>query len=127
MASRDQDGTGTLKSIKVIGDKPAPTTTDALGPEGETARIGKTHQILADVLTVDNVNYAALQALDACGGKVHIWYRTKSYLYGGLNGIKAQVLGAPHILDRGVGSIGRNELTVQWKAETDPPRDAYPA
>lgn len=127
VAGKDNDGSGTLRSVKGIGNKPAPTTTDVTGPEGAIIRVGKKHPLAFDVLTLDNENYAALQSLDACGGEVHVWYRTNKYLYGGLNGVKARILGAPHILDRGVGSIARNELAIEFVAKTDPPRDNWPA
>ena len=127
MAGKDQDGSGTLKSIKVIGNKPAPTTTDATGPEGKIVRVSKKHTLLWDVVTLDNLTYQALQKLDACSGaELHFWYRSKQYIYGGKYGIKGSVLGVPTIMDRGVGAISRREGAVEWMAKIDPPRDAWP-
>ena len=70
---------------------------------------------------------AFFQKVDACGGNVHIWYITKQYIYGGLNGVKMNITGAPHVLARGAGSIAINPVTAEWYAKTDPPRDANPA
>jgi len=125
-ATKDNTSANGLRYMKVIGDKPAPTSTSIVGPEGETAQINKKHTATFDIMTIDNLNYAFCQKIDGCGGKGHIWYETKDYLYGGINGVKMTLLGAPHILARGVGSIAINPLTTEWYAMTDPPRDANP-
>ncbi len=127
IAGVDNTTASGLRFMKGIGDKPAPTSTDVTGPEGEIAKIAKKHTINFDNLNIDNLNYAFFQKLDACGGKVHVWFKTKQYLYGGLNGIKMRITGAPHVLARGVGSIAINTVTAEWFAKTDPPRDANPA
>lgn len=127
IATMDNAATGGLRFMKGIGDKPAPTTTDVTGPEGKIVKIGKKHTLNFDNLNIDNLNYAFFQKVDACGGNVHIWYITKQYIYGGLNGVKMNITGAPHVLARGAGSIAINPVTAEWYAKTDPPRDANPA
>lgn len=127
IAGKDNDGSGTLRSIKGIGDKPATTSTEALGPEGKSVKTAKTHPLNFDVVTLDNLNYAALQKIDACGGEVHLWYRTNKYLYGGLNGVKVNVKGADLVLARGIGSIAAGLIQVDWKAKTGPTRDFWPS
>jgi len=127
IASVDNTTAAGLRFMKGIGDKPAPSTTDVTGPEGKIVKINKKHVINFDNLNIDNLNYAFFQKLDACGGEVHIWYITKQYIYGGLNGIKVNVIGAPHVLARGVGSIAVRPVTAEWYAKTEAPRDANPA
>ena len=115
-----------LRYIKCIGDKPAPAGTDVTGPEGVVVPINKKHTVNIDVMTIDNLNYAFLQKLDANNGTIHIWYVTKQFIYGGLNGVKGVVKSAPHVLGRGQGSIAVTPMVFEWFAKTDPPRDANP-
>lgn len=117
---------GGLRFLEGIGDKPEPTTTEVTGARGITARIGKKHVLNFDSLTIDNLNYEFFRKLDKCGGRVFLWYATKNYLYGGINGIEAVVTKAPHILARGTGSIAVNTLEFVWKADTDIVRDENP-
>jgi hypothetical protein len=116
-----------LRFIKCIGDKPAPAGTDVTGPEGVVVVVNKKHSANIDVMTIDNLNYAFLQKMDANNVTVHLWYVTKSYIYGGINGVKAKVKSAPHVLARGQGSIAVTPMVIEWFAKTDPPRDANPA
>ena len=116
-----------LRFIKCIGDKPAPAGTDVTGPEGVVVPINKKHSVNIDLMTIDNLNYAFCQKVDANNATLHLWYITKQFIYGGLNGVKGQVKSAPHVLGRGQGSVAINPMIVEWFAKTDPPRDANPA
>lgn len=123
IATVNNTSAGGLRYIEGIGDKPEPSTSEVTGPSGQIARISKTHILNFDILTVDNLNYEFLRKLDGCGGRVFIWYVTKQYIYGGMNGIEVNVTKAPHLLSRGAGSVGLNTIEFSWTATTDPARD----
>jgi hypothetical protein len=123
--TKNNSTAGALRSIKGIGDKPAATGTDVTGPEGVIIQIDKTHPINFDILTMDNLNYEAVRWLQ-CNPTLHLWFRTKKYLYGGENGMIATVRNADHILARGQGSIGVSTLVFEFKSTCAPIRDAFP-
>lgn len=123
-AAKDNSATGALHSLKGIGDKPAATSTEIIGEEGKKIKVGKVHPINFDVQTLTNLNYEGLRQLE-CGGVKHVWYRTKKYLYGGKNGMIANIIDVGHILARGRGSIATDPVQIEFEAQLNPPRDKW--
>jgi hypothetical protein len=125
LAAAAQTGAGLLRRQLGIGDKPAGEGSEITGPEGKVINVNKRASINFDIMTMDNLTYEVIRWLQ-CNPELHIWYRTKKYLYGGENGLIATIKNADHILDRGREAIAMGQIVIEFDMPCEPPRDQYP-
>lgn len=78
--------------LHVIGDKPAPESSEIVISRNTTVIGSKTHTINVEIQQTNQINYDMLRAFE-CGKKILMWYRTAGgLLYGGAAGIEASML-----------------------------------
>jgi len=106
-----------------LGDKPEPTETEIPLHKGKTVSVGTRHILNFTVNLIDSTTYLALRTLQACKGTYHIWYATDNFLYGGLNGIIADVQKVVFVSSGGRGDNFKAVITLGWLAKSDPVRD----
>jgi len=125
LSTAAQTGAGLLRRQLGIGDKPAGEGSEVTGPEGKVIVINKRETINFDILTLDNTTYEVIRWLQ-CNPEIHIWFRTKKYLYGGEMGMIATIKNADHVLGRGQETLAVGQLVIEFKTRCSAPRDAWP-
>lgn len=90
----DQSGAATdaIRTLHIIGDKPAPEVTNvelSLGREASTEK-KHTYNIIID--ETNQTNYAFLQELENNPRTFTVWLEGSKYIYGGNDGIAATIL-----------------------------------
>jgi hypothetical protein len=125
LAAAAQTGAGLLRRQLGIGDKPVGDQNEVTGPEGKTININRKGIINFDIMTLDNLTYEVIRWLQ-CNPELHIWYRTKKYLYGGEHGILARVKAADHVLNRGRETLALGQIVIEFDERCAPPRSEYP-
>lgn len=103
-----------LRTLVVIGDKPAPTPVTKDISNNRRLTISKTHVINFTIDEVTPENHEFMRQLEA-GGQVKIWYETHGGLmFGGNDGIKTSVR-IDMLLPRGPEEIMTYAGVLEWK------------
>lgn len=118
------DGTDGIV-LTVIGDKPAAEEDVRQISDGRTFIGERTHSLNITIDEANNDNYEFVRSLQM-GGKFIIWYATRGgKLFGGDEGILANVSSANEVLERGEGNYEVYNVTFQWKKQCSPPQETY--
>lgn len=121
----DEASPHSLRLIRVIGDKPAPTDQEQTISGARVITVDRTHVVNADIDETNDVNWDAARQLQ-CGGQKKAWYVTRSgHVFGGNAGIEASVK-INEILNRGENEIQRLQMVLTWKSKIMPQRDLWP-
>lgn len=115
-----------IRSLTVIGDKPAatPVTRDISG--GRQYAVGKDHTLNVSIDDTSDENYEFMRNLE-CGGQFRVWFETNGgKLYGGNEGILTRSVIFNDVLNRGVDEIETIEGTISWRAKFHPDRTESP-
>lgn len=116
---------GVIRTLTVIGDKPAGSPVQRDISNGRKYIVGKDHVVNFTVDDVSVENYEFMRLLE-CGGRFRIWYETKGgYLYGGNEGILAS-LQLDDVLPRGNDEIETLNGTATWRSRFSPERVLSP-
>lgn len=118
-------GTGKIRRLTVIADKPESESTVRVVSKGRKQQGPRTHTINFDIDDATQANYEFIRRLQ-CGSSLVIWYATKDFLYGGPDGFEVNVTKAGQILARGADSIALLAGQLQWTRKWDPPRIPNP-
>lgn len=104
-----------IRPLTVIGDRPAPTAVDVAISNGRNKRIRKDFVInwTIDEITPENLEF---QRKSECTLKVKFWYEAGGLLFGGNDGIEAD-LNSDLVLDRGTEAIMAINGTLTWKGK----------
>lgn len=103
-----------IRTLTVIGDKPAPTGTPVSISGGRTVISNKTHVVNFTIDETTPENHEFMRALE-CGGQFKIWYETLGgLLFGGNDGILATIA-IDMVLERGTESLMVLNGTATWK------------
>lgn len=120
----DNTGNGGLRLIYGRGEKPEPEETTITLRKNKQVTLGTRHRMVYTVDVIDNSTYQFLMKLQAWKGAYHAWYCTDSYLYGGQDGIIADVEKVTFDFSGGRGENTKARITISWSAKADPVRDA---
>lgn len=114
-----------IRTLTVIGDKPAPGKTEKDISAGRKAVTSKTHVINFTIDETNAINHELVRTLE-CGGKFKIWYETQGgLLFGGADGIDADVF-LDMVLARGREENAVYTGTVTWKKKFTEERAVSP-
>lgn len=104
-----------IRPLTVIGDRPAPTAVTVDISNGRTKQLRKDFVInwTIDEITTENLEF---QRNSECGLKVKFWYEAGGLLFGGNDGISAQ-LTSDLVLDRGTEAVMAINGTLTWKGK----------
>ena len=81
-----------IRELIVIGDKPAPETTELIISAGRKVQTEKKHTLNFRIDETNDLNYAFIQYLEANPGQSYaVWYASGTNLYGGNTGILATI------------------------------------
>lgn len=109
-----------LREFHVMADLPAATADEIVISKGRKVYSPATHTINVDIddLTQENYEFARTTS---CNVQFRVWFFTKSYMYGGNDGILANVTLRP-VIERGQKSINKLSGTITWEAQFSPER-----
>lgn len=122
--AKSNSGTKTVKFLYGLGEKGEPTETTITLHKGKTSSVGTRHQITFTINLIDATTYSFLRKLQSCRGIYHVWFATDVYLYGGKNGIIADIEKVVFLKTGGRGDNAKAVITIGWNATADPVRDA---
>lgn len=107
-------GDDTIRTLTVIGDKPAPARTEKEISGGRKVSANKTHTLNFTIDETNEINHELLRMLE-CGGTFKIWYETQGgLLFGGNEGIEASIF-LDMILGRGREEVASFAGVAEWK------------
>jgi hypothetical protein len=117
----DNTTAGGLKHIEVTGDKSEPTGTEIELPKGKKITINAAQTVKVSTPVINNQRYEAYRKLQCLGDKI-FWFATDTHLYGGINGMKAQIKKA-YFTFPGRNTPKQFNLELEFLDSIDPPRD----
>lgn len=114
--ANDSDDPSAVRKLTVIGDKPAPESSDIQISHFRNVRSPKKHTINFRIDENNDQNYAFVKSLEELGvEKVLIWYITSSgKIYGGLSGIEASI-NIDEIIPESGDELSTLNGTLVWK------------
>lgn len=102
-----------IRTLWVIGDKPAPTAKRAVISGGRKVTVRKDHVIHATIDDVNQTNHDFIMSL-GLGKHFRVWYETMGgFMFGGNEGI-VTLFNADMVLLRGQGEIMTYQATLDW-------------
>lgn len=102
-----------IRTLWVIGDKPAPTSKRAIISGGRKVTVRKDHVIRATIDDVNQTNHNFIMSL-GLGKHFRVWYETMGgFMFGGNDGI-VTLFNADMVLLRGQGEIMTYQATMDW-------------
>jgi hypothetical protein len=114
---------GALRLVYGRGEKPEPEEVQITLRKGKTVSIGTTHRMVYTIDVIDQATYQFLLKLQACKGKFHAWYATDTYLYGGQDGVIADIEKVTFDFSGGRGENVKARITLSWNWANEPERD----
>lgn len=115
---------GEIRQFTVIGSKAEPESTEIELSLNRKVHPPKKHTLSLKIDEVSDENHASLRSLE-CGGTYLLWYATAEYMWGGSDGINAQIVFnevIPESSDELYHFIG----TASWESKFHPERIANP-
>jgi len=120
LARLSDDGTADddIRTLNVIGSKEAPDSSEIQISLKRTIRTPKKHTVSVKIEETNLTNYEFMRAMD-CGGTYKVWYESGKYLYGGTEGIDAQIL--MHLLiPESTDELKVFEGMIKWEDKYEP-------
>jgi len=114
----------TIRDFHVMADLPAAAADEILLSLGRKAYSPATHTINIDVDDLSDANYEFARNT-SCNVSYRIWFSTESHIYGGNDGILANINLRP-VIERGQKSVNKIMGTVTWEAQFSPERHDNP-
>ena len=112
--------TNKIRKFDVVADLPAAAADEIIISKGRKVYSPATHTINVDIddITAENYEFARTTS---CNVQFRVWFFTKSYMFGGNDGILANVTLRP-VIERGQKSINKLSGTITWEAQFSPER-----
>lgn len=115
-----------IRSLWGIGSIPEPEKITRVFFDNQTKVTDRKYLMDFDVLSMAQVNYDAMRALQ-CGGSLRLWFITRgNFLYGGPGGIYVNINDADSIFERGADAYKKIVFKFEWNSLYAPPRIASP-
>lgn len=113
-----------VRHIECTGDKSEPAGTVIELPKGKSIEVNVKQVVKISVNVMNNQRYEAYRALQCKGEKI-VWWASDKGFYGGINGVKVNILKAYFTMS-GKNNPRTFNLEVEFLDSIDPPRDAKP-
>jgi hypothetical protein len=122
--SEDSSDVDALRRLYVIGDKPEPESNDIDMSKDRIVVGNKKHTLNFRIDETGATNYEFLRTLE-CGTKYNVWFVAGKYVYGGNDGIEAN-LKLNDIIPEDNQELNTFNGTVVWEAKFHPERTDNP-
>lgn len=105
----------TIRTLHIIGDKPAPEKNKVDFSQGRSVYTDPKHTLNISIDETGDDNYALIQFLeDNAGQTLQMWYQAGKYLYGGNEGIAA-VLTLDDIIPGSTEELNTFKGVASWE------------
>lgn len=113
-----------IRDLHVMADLPAATADEIVITLGRKIYSPATHIINVTIDDISDENYEFARAT-SCNTSYRVWFATESHIYGGNDGILANINLRP-VIETGQKSINKLMGTVQWEHQFSPERHTNP-
>lgn len=113
-----------IREFHVMADLPAATADEIALSLGRKVYSPATHTINVDIDDISDDNYEFARTT-SCNVQFRVWFATESHMYGGNDGILANVNFRP-VIERGQKSINKISGTISWENQFSPERTTNP-
>ena len=104
-----------IRTLHVIGDKPAPERTKVEFSQGRSVYTDPKHSINVRVDEVADLNYTFLKWLeDNTSQNLRVWYEAGGYLHGGPEGVSAAFI-LDHIIPESSEELQSFNGVISWE------------
>ncbi|MCA9497132.1 MAG: hypothetical protein KC589_09375 [Nanoarchaeota archaeon] len=118
-------GNDAIRTLHVVGSKPAPSGDEKEISLGRKLKGSKTHIVNFKIDETNDVNHEFLRKLE-CGGTFKFWYETlEGKIFGGNEGIDASFF-VDMVIPEAATDIIINEGKAEWKAKFTEERNDSP-
>lgn len=113
--------TSAIRQFDVSADLPAAAAEEIVMSKGRKVYSPATHTINVDIddLSAENYEFARTTS---CNLQFRVWFATKTWMFGGNDGILAMVNLRP-VIERGMKSLNKLTGTITWEAQFSPERE----
>ncbi len=119
-ADWDTTGFTGAQHLTVIGDKPLSAVSEIIVARKWVKTTRRTHTLNADITDMPLENYNFIRAVQL-QPTIAMWFKTMDgYIFGGANGVVADVKNAGNILGRGDGTLLTGQMEIEWDCDCDP-------
>lgn len=122
--SEDSVDPEAIRDFHVMADLPAASADEIILSLGRKIYSPASHIINVDVDDISDLNYE-FGRTTSCNSQYRVWFATESHIYGGNEGILANVNLRP-VIERGQKSINKLTGTISWEAQFSPERGDNP-
>jgi len=109
-----------IRQMYVVADLPAATADEIIISKGRKVYSPATHVINVEIDDLSDENYEFART-SSCNVTFKVWFFTKSHMYGGNDGVLANVTLRP-VIERGQKSINKISGTISWESQFSPER-----
>lgn len=113
-----------ISDLHVVADLPAAAADEIIISLGRKINSPASHTINVDIDDVSAANYEFARTT-SCNSLYRVWFATESHIYGGTDGILANVNLRP-VIERGQKTINKLMGAVTWEAQFSPERHTNP-
>jgi hypothetical protein len=113
-----------IRTLHVMGDLPIPEADEIVIHHGEKVWSKQTFTLNFDVVDLTDDNYEFLTYME-CNTRFRVWFATADYIYGGNDGIEANIR-MSNVIERGIKSLGKFTGKIVWESKFSPRRAANP-
>lgn len=110
-----------IRELNVSADLPAPSVEEIVISLGRKIQSPASHVINVDIDDLSDENYEFAR-VTSCNSQFKVWFMTGDYMYGGNDGITANMSLRP-VIERGIKSLNKLSGTITWEAKFSPERE----
>lgn len=120
LSDSDINDIDAIRQLHVIADIPVASADETIISLGRKVFSPATHNIAIDIDDISDLNYEFARAT-SCNTLYRVWFATKNYMFGGNEGILANINLRP-VIERGQKSINKLSGTISWDSKFSPER-----
>lgn len=113
-----------IRDLMVLADLPAASAEEIVISLGRKIYSPATHTINVDIDDVSQETYEFARTT-SCNAQFRVWFATPSWIFGGNDGILANINLRP-VIERGIKSINKLSGTVTWEHQFSAERHVNP-